>query len=88
MPEHAKNEPPWTLESLNREGSTDLQPCPFCASRELSLYEYAYAKLFTVDCKRCGAQGPRHSSPQHARELWNRRPPESSGIRCRQELNG
>ena len=72
MPEHAKNEPPWTLESLNCK-EVELEPCPFCASRELCLYEYAYAKLFTVDCKKCGAQGPRHASPHQARELWNRR---------------
>jgi Lar family restriction alleviation protein len=76
MPEHAKNEPPWTLQSLNREGDKDLETCPFCGSRELRLYEYTYAKLFAVDCKRCGAQGPRHPSPRQARLLWNDRSPE------------
>jgi Lar family restriction alleviation protein len=72
MPENAKNEPPWTLESLNR---TDLQldACPFCGSRTLRLYEYAYAKMFAVDCGDCGAQGPRHSSPFEAQRLWNER---------------
>jgi hypothetical protein len=55
MSEHAKNEPLWTLGSLNRR-NVQLDPCPFCGSRQLRLYEYAYAKLFAVDCAGCGAQ--------------------------------
>jgi Lar family restriction alleviation protein len=73
MPEHARNEPPWALQSLNRTLDAPLEPCPFCGSRDLRLYEYTYAKQFTVDCKKCGAQGPRHASPAKARQLWNRR---------------
>jgi Lar family restriction alleviation protein len=72
MPEHAKNEPLWTLESLNRR-NLPLGPCPFCGSQKLRLYEYSYANLFAVDCMGCGAQGPRHSSPFDAQDLWNHR---------------
>jgi Lar family restriction alleviation protein len=73
MADRIKNEPPWTLQSLNRKGNERLRICPFCGSRELGLYEYTYAKMFTVNCQGCGAQGPRHSSPHQAQALWNGR---------------
>lgn len=73
MPEHAKNEPPWTLQSLNLEGNLRLKACPFCGSLDLRLYEYTYSKLFTVDCQQCGAEGPRRLLPFEAKEQWNRR---------------
>lgn len=71
MPEQAANEPPWTLRSLNVRDNARLRICPFCSSSDLGLYEYTYAKLFAVDCRQCGAQGPRHSSPKQAQALWN-----------------
>lgn len=77
MADKVTNEPPWTLRSLNLKGGSRLSSCPFCSSRRLGLYEYTYAKLFAVDCRQCGAQGPRHSSPQEAEILWNSRKPES-----------
>lgn len=86
MPDKATNEPPWTLQSLNRRSDVRLQRCPFCSSRKLGLYEYTYSKLFTVDCKKCGAQGPRHPSPQKAQALWNSRqagPVEAPDSPCR-----
>lgn len=78
MPEAPENEPPWTLHSLNLQSDASLHSCPFCGSRQLGLYEYTYSKLFTVDCKDCGAQGPRHSSPWQAQALWNSRDAEPS----------
>ncbi len=78
MPDRPKNEPPWTLQSLNRREDVRLRSCPFCASSELGLYEYTYAKMFTVNCQLCGAQGPRHSSPRQAQALWNGRAEASS----------
>lgn len=74
MPERPANEPPWALASLNLVVKGGLRRCPFCSSSELRLYEYAYAKIFAIDCKGCGAQGPRHSSPRRAQALWNARP--------------
>ena len=73
MPEHAKNEPTWTLQSLNLDGNMRLEACPFCGTLDVHLYEYTYSKLFTVDCQRCGAQGPRRLFPFEAQEEWNRR---------------
>lgn len=73
MPERATNEPLWTLRSLNVRDNARLCACPFCSSGDLGLYEYPYAKLFAVDCRQCGAQGPRHSSPKQAQALWNGR---------------
>lgn len=73
MPEQAGNEPPWKLLSLDRRDNVRLRDCPFCLSHDLDLYEYTYAKLFAIDCKTCGAQGPRHSSPRMAQALWNGR---------------
>lgn len=73
MPDRPKNEPPWTLQSLNLRDNVRLRSCPFCGSGELGIYEYTYAKMFTVNCQGCGAQGPRHSSPRRAQALWNDR---------------
>jgi Lar family restriction alleviation protein len=74
MPE-AKNEPPWTSAALNVAADVRLRNCPFCGSRDASLYEYTYAKLFTVKCNRCGAEGPRNSLCRQAQGLWNSRKP-------------
>lgn len=73
MPERPENEPPWKPLSLELTDNVRLRHCPFCSSRDLGLYEYTYAKLFAVDCRTCGAQGPRHSSPRKAQALWNSR---------------
>jgi Lar family restriction alleviation protein len=73
MPERPENEPMWTRRSLHLAEDVQLRPCPFCSATNLVLYEYTYAKLFAVDCKDCGAQGPRHSSPRQAQTRWNRR---------------
>jgi Lar family restriction alleviation protein len=78
MPENATNEPPWTLRSLNLGDNVRLRSCPFCSSKDLGLYEYTYAKLFTVDCRKCGAQGPRHLSARRAQALWNGRAEKST----------
>lgn len=51
----------------------DAEPCPFCGSDDLGYYEYVYAQNFTVTCKACGGQGPRRSSQEEARTLWNGR---------------
>jgi Lar family restriction alleviation protein len=73
MSERPGNEPPWASTSRDHPSDVRLLDCPFCGSRRLGLYEYTYAKLFAVDCKKCGAQGPRHSSPGKAQALWNNR---------------
>jgi Lar family restriction alleviation protein len=78
MPERPENEPMWTRRSLHLAEGVELRPCPFCSATKLALYEYTYAKLFAVDCKVCGAQGPRHSSPRQAQSRWNKRAPDSS----------
>jgi hypothetical protein len=73
MPERPENEPLWTRRSLHLAEGVKLRPCPFCSATDLALYEYAYAKLFAVDCKGCGAQGPPHSSPRQAQSRSNER---------------
>ena len=78
MPQQAGNEPPWTRRSLKLRGDVPLRSCPFCSSTELGLYEYTYAKVFAVDCRRCGAQGPRNSSARKAQALWNGRADEAA----------
>lgn len=81
MPERPNNEPLWTRRSLHLSDGIKLRACPFCSANNLALYEYTYAKLFTVDCSACGAQGPRHSSPSEAQMLWNCRASEDSKVR-------
>jgi len=73
MPERPENEPMWTRRSLHLAEGNKLRDCPFCSASSAALYEYAYAKLFAVDCQVCGAQGPRHSSPRQAEIGWNKR---------------
>jgi hypothetical protein len=55
------------------EAQEELAECPFCASTNIALYEYAYAQEFAVICNLCGGQGPRRASPREAGKLWNRR---------------
>lgn len=47
--------------------------CPFCGSLAIGFYEYVYVKDFAAACTVCGAQGPRRSSQQEARKLWDAR---------------
>ena len=78
MPERPENEPLWMRRSLNLTEGVKLRPCPFCSATNLAIYEYTYAKLFAIDCKVCGAQGPRHTSPGEVQIRWNRRASDSS----------
>lgn len=55
------------------EAQEELAACPFCASTNIGLYEYVYAKEFAAACNLCGAQGPCRASPREAGKLWNRR---------------
>jgi len=52
-----------------------MKNCPFCHSDELQvvLVEYHH---YAVECTKCDARGPIHSSKEDAIDGWNERQPQ------------
>jgi Lar family restriction alleviation protein len=64
-----------------KQPRSTLSPCPFCASRKVSLSSHAGpARVFEAECGSCGATGPTGLTAAEAIELWNtRRQPSGDG---------
>ena len=45
-----------------------LEPCPFCGSNDVNLWEFITS---TVDCHKCNAHGPRAATRREAVTKWN-----------------
>lgn len=56
---------------------TKLKPCPFCGSKEITLYEttrFDFSRVgYCVTCEMCYAEGGKAKSRAGARQLWNKR---------------
>jgi Lar family restriction alleviation protein len=54
-----------------------LNQCPFCGNTEDNLAlvmgpSFTNPTIAFVECKKCGAQGPREKDPDKATEKWNK----------------
>lgn len=52
----------------------DMQPCPFCGSKYLSLFDDHCGHRMWVFCQSCETRGPLRFNPSDAIEAWNKRP--------------
>lgn len=63
-----------------------MKDCPFCGSKNVSLAEFLSNAEFSVHrysviCKSCGAESGSAKTAVDAVDKWEKRPPESSGIK-------
>lgn len=56
-----------------------LQPCPFCGSKDVKLEEVFYVRdnkterRWFVGCETCGSRGGEQGSSMKAKKVWNMR---------------
>ena len=56
-----------------RQFRSVIKKCPFCGSRNVTLYEYGVVPDPHVRCNKCNAQTAEYNNRTQAIEAWNRR---------------
>ncbi|QCJ70466.1 hypothetical protein C9446_11760 [Providencia heimbachae] len=51
---------------------SEIQPCPFCGSENITLESHSYRTWFYIQCHSCGAKGPEVNDKQTAITAWNK----------------
>lgn len=51
---------------------SEINPCPFCGSENMTIESYNYRTWFYVRCHSCGAKGPEVNDKPLAITVWNK----------------
>ncbi|MGO2304348.1 MAG: Lar family restriction alleviation protein [Providencia sp.] len=51
---------------------SEIQPCPFCGSENITLESHSYRTWFYIQCHSCGEKGPEVNDKQTAITAWNK----------------
>ena len=67
--------------------ASNLKPCPFCESEDISVVEEGWCDWW-AQCPECCARGPIERSEERARDAWNDRPREADSANATVSASG